>query len=167
MLEKILSRIMLNAYYKELRIGDTFQLTAAPLPSSIAAEDGWDVQYVSSNDSVAIVSSDGLITAEGVGRAVITARGTYNDNSAEAEITIVVDSDVPATDIVLSDSIIEFDDPVGSKDITAELYDRNGDEITSSAVFEWKLDDESVADISLLDENYSRRTRGCASWSYP
>ena len=154
-LEKILSRIMLNAYYKELRIGDTFQLTAAPLPSSIAVEDGWDVQYVSSNDSVAIVSSDGLITAEGVGRAVITARGTYNDNSAEAEITIVVDSDVPASDIVLSDSIIEFDAPVGSKDINAELYDRNGDEITSSAVFEWKLDDESVADISLLNENGS------------
>lgn len=85
-------------------IGATYQLIATVTPSNTTDS----VSYVSSNQSVAKVSNQGLITSIGSGNCTITATcGAYSDtininvNSSESEGTltsIYIDSDLRITD---------------------------------------------------------------------
>lgn len=71
----------------KLRIGETEQLTA-----SVQLTDGTlspNVQWESSNQNVAMVSSTGLVTAVGKGKATITARASGDAlRKASSEVTV-------------------------------------------------------------------------------
>ncbi len=75
----------------ELVAGDTLQLSA--VASGAAANNGAKVSWSSSDESIASISSEGLVTAMGAGRAVITAkRASYE---AEAVILVEGSGDTP------------------------------------------------------------------------
>nr|MCR4561626.1 Ig-like domain-containing protein [Bacilli bacterium] len=77
---KEVTKLTLNAEYKELIPGATFQLEAS-------IEGGpRDVIYWSSDESVVTVNSSGLVTASGVGSAKILAH--CNDLEAECEFKV-------------------------------------------------------------------------------
>ena len=75
--------ISLRPTDKELSVGATYQLLAVVLPSDAPQ----DVEWVSGNPSVAIVSNSGLVTAVALGECDITA--TAGDKSAVCHITVV------------------------------------------------------------------------------
>lgn len=76
--------IKLSSSSLSLYIGDTYALTKTVTPSSAS------VSWSSSNTSVAIVDSNGKVTAKGEGSATITAKFTYDGNTYSATCTVVV-----------------------------------------------------------------------------
>lgn len=82
-------QIVLNLESAELNIGETVQLEATVMP-----EDTTDptVIWSSSNEEVASVSEDGLVSAVSEGSAIITA--TCGEVSAECAITVLEDASV-------------------------------------------------------------------------
>lgn len=66
-------------------IGAQEQLTVSLSPADAHI---WDVAYESSDESVAVVSSSGLVTAAGLGTAVITARDPDGKISAYCTVTV-------------------------------------------------------------------------------
>ena len=146
-LEKNLSRILLNTDERTMKIGETFQIEASPVPSSIAGEAGWSVSYYLSDDRIAAVSDTGLVTGFMAGRTTITVRGSYNDTTVEASLRITVENEAPATRIVLSENIVELDNVDAEKIISVQAFDSEGNDVTASAVFEWNVDTPEVADI--------------------
>ena len=61
--------ITLDQYSVELKVGDSVELKASVSPSFASEE---DIKWNSSDESVATVTSDGKVTAKGVGTAEIT-----------------------------------------------------------------------------------------------
>lgn len=66
-----------------LKAGDTLQLYANVLPETATDK---SLEWTSSNSNVAIINTDGLVTAIGVGKAMITA--TSGDASTSIEINV-------------------------------------------------------------------------------
>ena len=75
--------ISLDAETAALAIGETIQLNALLTPDNAEAELTW----TSSNDEVATVTGEGLVTAVSAGTAVITVK---TDNGLTAECTVTV-----------------------------------------------------------------------------
>ena len=82
--EPEIDEIVINYLSVTLKATETVQLTAT-LPSSLEGE---TVEWTSSNEKVATVSADGLVTAISIGDAVITA--TCNGVSATCDVTVEV-----------------------------------------------------------------------------
>ena len=82
-------QIVLNVEEAEVNIGETLQLKATVLP-----EDASDKTIIwnSSNENIALVSEEGLVTAISAGEATITA--TCGKVSTECEITVLEDAGV-------------------------------------------------------------------------
>lgn len=146
-LEKILSRVLVNTEYKEMEIGETFSITASPIPSSIATEDGWNVTYRSANDRIASVSSTGEVRALRAGNTQIVVTGSFNDRLVSTNVNITVNAALPAASIVLSDDIVELGSAIDSTEISVDLYDAQGNSLTDEAEFDWVVEDSSVASI--------------------
>ena len=84
--KQLATSISLNETTATLYTGNIFQLNATVLPSTTSNP---NVIWTSSNTSVAIVSSTGLVTAKSTGDAVITARTTDGSNlSASCSVTV-------------------------------------------------------------------------------
>lgn len=77
--------ISLSATATTLTVGETTQLT-------LATDSDGDVSYISSNESVATVSTSGVITAKAAGTVTITANvdATESYKAASATVTITV-----------------------------------------------------------------------------
>lgn len=73
-----------------LEVGEQFTLQAVVLP-----EDATDrsVVWISSNPDVASVSSEGVVTANGRGSLVVTARSQDGKVSADCQVTVVISVD--------------------------------------------------------------------------
>ncbi len=101
------SGITLNKTKAEVFVGKSFQLTASVSP--------WNVQdrgvvFSSSDDAVATVTDDGLVTGVGPGSAVITAASTSNpDITAQCTVTVSV-LDITVEGILVQDA--------GTEDVT-------------------------------------------------
>ena len=126
-----------------LHPGETFQLQATVLPDNATIQ---DVSWTSSAPAVASVTGTGLVTAEAVGDAVITATALDGGLSAVCEVAV---SAIPAGQKVLT-----FDFSNGSFEslasaITAVNAARSGDNPISATfdmadsdnngTFEWEL----------------------------
>ncbi len=93
------SSIALNCSTKEITVGDTATLTATTTPSEVLYP---TVTWASSDESVATVSSSGVVTGVSEGTATITAT---TKNSKTATCTVTVNSNTTAvTSISLSSS---------------------------------------------------------------
>ncbi len=96
----------------DMDIGASLQFTAMPRDFAGRALEGRDIQWTSSNDSIAIVSSDGIVTARGVGSAIIEAVGEGQRGAAAITVrtplntNIVVTIAAPIEATVLGDSVV-------------------------------------------------------------
>ncbi len=87
--------ISLDKTSLELNAGDKQQLTATVSPSNATAK---DVHWESSDESIAKVDGDGLVTAVAPGTATITA---YGSSGVSASCTVTVKEGVQAVDLGL------------------------------------------------------------------
>lgn len=78
--------VSLNKSEVELEIGLTEQLTATVSPSTAVDK---TYAYSTSNEAVATVSEEGLVTATGVGEAVITVTTTDGSKTATCNVTVI------------------------------------------------------------------------------
>ena len=126
------SRILLNSYAETLVYNKedqkTTQLTATVLP---AEADGWTIEWTSSDETVATVDENGLVTGLAEGTAIITA--AIGDVKAECTVTVekyntapAVASGVPSWMKIVDDSPLELD-------VSEWFTDEQNDAITYSA----------------------------------
>ncbi len=120
--------------------GETVALTATVEPSDVT--DG-SVTWTSSDEGVAIVSSEGVVTAVANGTAIITA--TTNDGTElSATCTVTVNIPVPATGITLDVEEITLAAAGETVVLTATVEPTD---VTDGSVT-WTSSDESVAIVS-------------------
>ncbi len=82
----LVSEIQLSNKYKVLTVGETLTLTATVLPEDAKNK---DLTWTSSDESVATVSADGVVTAVSLGTAKITVRANDGSNvSASCEVAV-------------------------------------------------------------------------------
>ncbi|MBQ7991440.1 MAG: Ig-like domain-containing protein [Solobacterium sp.] len=126
-----------------LKTGETAQLSAAVEPTGADQR----VEWQSSDDSVAAVSSSGLVTAKRPGKAVITAV-TYNGKlSASCQLTVEEPEPevIHVTGISLSEDYMVI--PAGSSaELTAEVVPADADDRRIS----WTSENPQIAEV---DEN--------------
>lgn len=127
--------IVLDVTKTELEIGETLQLTAA-----VGPEDTEDktVTWSSSDEEIATVSGDGLVTAVEPGEAVITAT-TVNGLTAECEIAV---NAILVKRIELNRTAVEAEEGEQFQ-LTATVYPENATDKTLS----WSSSDETVATV--------------------
>ena len=79
-----------------LEIGQTaqFQTTAALTDDSFLSLDKATIKYVSSNETVATVDANGLLTAVGAGIATVTVSVTYNGRTVSDSYAVKVNADL-------------------------------------------------------------------------
>lgn len=127
--------IVLDVTKTELEIGETLQLTAA-----VGPEDTEDktVTWSSSDEVIATVGGDGLVTAVEPGEAVITAT-TVNGLTAECEIAV---NAILVKRIELNRTAVEAEEGEQFQ-LTATVYPENATDKTLS----WSSSDETVATV--------------------
>ena len=87
--------VTLNEVSIELSLGDSFDRLYAGVPQGSASG---RITYESSAPEIASVSDDGLVTATGVGTAVVTARA-FNGASAECQVRVAARAETVAFDL--------------------------------------------------------------------
>ncbi|NLY43025.1 MAG: hypothetical protein GX066_03435, partial [Clostridiaceae bacterium] len=115
-----------------LKIGDTLKLTATVEPENATNK---AVTWSSSNEQVAIVDQDGVVTAVGAGTAIITV--TTADGGFTDTCIITVEEEVPV--VIISDVTVEVDPETGmvivegkvssgsNKEVTIRVYNPEGE----------------------------------------
>ena len=93
----LVQSITLDSSTLSLIVGDTWQLNADVQPTFASTK---ELEWTSSNPEIATVSSNGFITATGIGTATITA-AAVDGSGVKAECIVSV-SGVPVKSIVLS-----------------------------------------------------------------
>ena len=126
--------ITLNRHEAELQIDETITLTATILPE-LAANN--PIVWTSSNETVATVDQNGLVTAIGIGEAIITALvdGTeVKDTCVVSVITTPGDANndglITVSDIVVTASYILGDDVQGFVPASVDLNNDNKVNVT-------------------------------------
>lgn len=111
LVSQIIDKIVLKDSGKELKIGEKFNVEIATPSYSLTAD---DVEWESSNKEVAIVDANGIVTAVGSGKAIITVRAKkpYDgmDRYAEASIQITVAGEVTNDAITVDTDVIYVTD---------------------------------------------------------
>lgn len=127
--------IELNMDKATIQREETLQLTATVLPENA---DDKSVEWSSSDESIASVDSEGLVTGIGAGEASITA--TAGEMTAECSITVL---GIPVESIELD--VYEIEIQTGeTRMLTATVLPENADDKTVS----WSSSDESVATVN-------------------
>ncbi len=123
----------------EITEGETLQLAATVLP-----EDATDqtVTWTSSNDGVATVDANGLVTAVALGTATITATTNDGSNLTAACAVTVKPAVVLATSVTLNETTAEV--TVGE---TLQLTATVAPENASNPTVTWSSSDEGVATV--------------------
>ena len=132
--------IALNKTSACLKASETLTLVVTVLPENATDK---SVTWKSSNEAVATVDANGLVTAVAVGETTITATTTDGSNlSASCKVTVVP---TLATSITLDKTEISLEATE-----TATLVATVLPELTTDKSVEWSSSDESVA---VVDEN--------------
>ena len=121
--------------------GETVQLNAAVLDGNDQPIDEPPLFWDSSDEAVATVSDEGLVTAAGNGSARVTAR--YGEVSASIEITVAQ----AAGRITLAPDQAALTALGATVQLTATVLDGSDQPVDGAAV-EWSSSDESVATVS-------------------
>ena len=126
-------------------IGDTDSLAVVVKDANGNVISGATIAWSSSDETVATVSSDGLVTAIGDGTATITATASKHGGSATVTATVTVRTQVASVEVSPdSTTLISIGD---TESLTAVTKDANGNAI-SGATITWSSSDETVATVS-------------------
>jgi uncharacterized protein YjdB len=127
------------------RVSDVLQLEPTAYGRFGAARTDVPFTFSSSNSAVASVDSTGLVTAHTIGNTTIKVSSCDED----ASVNIAVVSELESINVVLpSDTLAVGDSMV----VTAQAIAVGGGTI-GDAVFQWSVDPESVASITVLDDS--------------
>lgn len=127
------------------RVSDVLQLEPTAYGRFGAARTDVPFTFSSSNSAVANVDSTGLVTAHTIGNTTIKVSSCDED----ASVNIAVVSELESINVVLpSDTLAVGDSMV----VTAQAIAVGGGTI-GDAVFEWSVDPESVASMTVLDDS--------------
>jgi uncharacterized protein YjdB len=133
--------VRLSSTHESMLVGDHAQLTAEPLDADGIVLANRPVAWSSSDPSVASVTQGGLITAIGVGGAIVTA--SAEGRSAVVSITV---SAVPVASIVLTpnvDTIVVAQ----TVQLSAQVRDASGTPLAGRTIF-WTTSDAQIATVS-------------------
>ena len=119
-------------------IGETVQLTARVLDLNRRTIEEAGVTWQSSDEAVATVDGDGLVTAVNNGAASVTA--TTDDVSRSIDITVMQ----TPVGIVIEPDVTTLTSIGMTVQLAATVLDRNGYRIESAVVM-WESSDESIA----------------------
>lgn len=132
--EILVESVTLNKETAEIIVGNTEQLTATVLPENA---DNKNITWSSTDESIATVSSDGLVSAISVGSASIIAKA--GDKQAKCDVTVI---GVPVESITLDKTSVETS--LGSKfELTATVLPENAYDKT----VKWSSSDESIITV--------------------
>ena len=123
-----------------MSIGETVQLTATVRDGNEQPVAGAAVTWQSSDESVATVGAQGLVTAVANGTAVITARS--GNASAAANVTVAQ----TASSVAIEPDMVSLMSIGETVQLTATVRDGNGQPVAGAAVT-WQSSDESVATV--------------------
>ena len=124
-----------------MSIGQTAQLTATVRDGNGQPVADAAVTWQSSDESVATVDAQGLVTAVMNGAAIITAR------SGNASATVNVTVAQTTASIVIEPDMVSLMSIGQTAQLTATVRDGNGQPVADAAVT-WQSSDESVATVS-------------------
>ena len=128
---EVQSVTMSPASLKMTKAGETAQLTAVVLP-----EGAGEVVWSSSDEAVATVSPEGMVTAVGEGTATITA--TAGGKKATCEVTIAWEVE----SVTVSPDILKMTKAGETAQLTAVVLPEGAGEVV------WSSSDEAVATVS-------------------
>lgn len=130
--------VSLNASALTLQVGKSATLTATVAPSDATDK---SVTWISSNTSIATVSSTGVVTAKKEGSAVVTVKTADGGMTAKCSVTVTTQT-VPVSFISLSPEYMLTE--AGKQYVVrAVIYPTNA---TNQAV-KWSSSDNSVATV--------------------
>ena len=130
--------VSLNKTSATLKVNETVTLSATVTPTSATNR---KVSWKSSDESVATVSSTGVVTAKSIGNANITATTTDGTNiSATCKVSVV---ETPATGISLNKTAATL-----KANQTVSLTATVTPSTATNKKVSWKSSDESVATVS-------------------
>ncbi|MDO4197131.1 MAG: Ig-like domain-containing protein, partial [Prevotellaceae bacterium] len=132
----VATSISLNRNTLQLKVGETYTLTATILPEDVSNK---TVSWSSSNTSVVTVSSSGLVTAKSNGNATITAKTSDGTNlSATCEVIVRT----LATSIVLSETNVKI-----SCGETLQLTATVSPATASNSAIAWTSSNTAIASV--------------------
>ena len=132
------SGISLNVTSKSLNVNQTFNLIATITPDVATNK---TVNWTSSNNTIATVDNDGLVTAIAGGTAIITATTTDGTNlSASCTVTV---SSIPVTSISLNKTSLTLD-VSDTYQLVATITPTNA----SNKTIAWSTSNTAVAIVS-------------------
>lgn len=120
-----------------LTVGETGQLEASVLPENAGYG---EILWTSSDESVAIVDRNGLVTALAKGTATVTATEDSSKVTATCEVTV---SGIPVESVTLDKTELEMR-AGDTETLTATVNPVNADDSEVS----WTSSDEAVASVS-------------------
>jgi hypothetical protein len=136
------ARVDVDPPNASVTIGATLQLAATPRTQSGIILNDRPVTWSSSDETLAEVSSTGVVTAKGVGGPV-EIRATVDDVLGNASILISAE---PITRITVAPSQTAIN--VGSStQLQATAYNSSG-QVVSGATFTWQSSNPGIADVS-------------------
>lgn len=119
-----------------LDLGEEFNIKYSVYPDSAINK---DITWSSSDESIALVDSEGLVTTHGIGTTVITAT-TSNDKTTSFELTV---------NEVIAESLNIKDKPTNMTNAKKiPLYVNLLPKNTTSKEIEWTSSDPSVAEVN-------------------
>lgn len=130
-----LSGIDINKYSVTMTVGETASLTASPLPQGA---DLGELSWLSSDDAIVKVDSEGVLTAVSQGEATITVSSGDINN-----ICLVSVVDVPVKSITLSQTSVEM-----IKGDVVNIEAKAVSDIESDKIYSWSSSDEDIVVVS-------------------
>ena len=127
------------------RVSDVLQLDPVAYGRFGAARTDVPFTFSSSNSAVASVDSSGLVTAHTIGNATIKVSSCDEDVS----VNIAVISELESINVLLPNDTLAVGD---SMLVTAQGIAVGGG-VIEGAIFEWSVDPESVASITVVDDS--------------
>jgi len=150
---KLVTTLTLNKNYASLLVGDNLDLKATIKPSNSTYR---TAKWTSSDNKVAIVDEDGVITALKAGEAMITAAA--KDSSGKKSICYVVVRDrVASTGITVMDKKVVM---VSGEEKTVQVAINPMD---SNDKYSWSSDNIAVAKVDKKTGKISARATGTAN----
>jgi uncharacterized protein YjdB len=142
-----LKDIILSDEKLVLRRNQSYTVSTTMVPDNIVT----DIAWTTSDNTIAVVNSNGTITGLSEGNAVITAHSYKYDIHKEVQVEVKPDDieNVKASFIRLSVQTVELSQTDGkTKDVVATVIGTDGEPI-SGATVTWAMDSEDVASMTV------------------
>ncbi|QDG53115.1 tandem-95 repeat protein [Persicimonas caeni] len=134
----LVADVELSPESAELTPGEQIQLQASPLDGEGGVVANAELEWTSSDESVATVTAEGVVEALAPGKTIIVAAAGNSFDTA----TITV-SEVDAASVVIAPQLLELE-PGETGTLTATVLDENDEELTGRAV-SWSSEAPTVA----------------------